>query len=59
MNRVVTRDELLTISGASDYDGETRDTDMHIKTLRQKLKDAGQQIKTVRGVYRFLKEKER
>ena len=49
-----------TISGAMSYDGETRTLDMHIKTLRQKLKDAGQQIKTVRGVgYRFLKEKER
>ena len=60
MNRVVTRDELLDNIWGYDYDGETRTLDMHIKTLRQKLKDAGQQIKTVRGVgYRFLKEKER
>lgn len=59
MNRVVTRDELLDNIWGYDYDGETRTLDMHIKTLRQKLKEAGGQIKTVRGVgYRFLKEKE-
>lgn len=59
INRVVTRDELLDNIWGYDYGGETRTLDMHIKTLRQKLKDAGQQIKTVRGVgYRFLKEKE-
>ena len=59
MNRVVTRDELLDNIWGYDYDGETRTLDMHNKTLRQKLRDAGQQIKTVRGVgYRFLKERE-
>ncbi len=59
MNRVVTRDELLDHIWGYDYDGETRTLDMHIKTLRQKLREAGSQIKTVRGVgYRFLKEKE-
>lgn len=59
MNRVVTRDELLDHIWGYDYDGETRTLDMHIKTLRQKLKDAGAQIKTIRGVgYRFLKERE-
>lgn len=58
MNRVVTRDELLDNIWGYDYDGETRTLDMHIKTLRQKLKDGGQQIKTVRGVgYRFLRER--
>lgn len=57
-NRVVTRDELLDSIWGYDYDGETRTLDMHIKTLRQKLKDGGRQIKTVRGVgYRFLKER--
>ena len=59
MNRVVTRDELLDHIWGYDYDGETRTLDMHIKTLRQKLKEAGQQIKTIRGVgYRFLREVE-
>ena len=59
INRAVTRDELLDHIWGYDYDGETRTLDMHIKTLRQKLHDAGAQIKTVRGVgYRFLREKE-
>ena len=58
-SRVVTRDELLNQVWGYEYDGETRTLDMHIKTLRQTLHDAGAQIKTVRGVgYRFLKEKE-
>ena len=34
----------------TDYIGETRTVDMHIKTLRQKLGNAGGQIKTVIGV---------
>ena len=40
-----------------DYIGETRTVDMHIKTLRHKLRNAGGQIKTVIGVgYRLEKE---
>ena len=58
-NQVFTREQLLDHIWGYDYDGETRTLDMHIKTLRQKLHDAGAQIKTVRGVgYRFLKEKD-
>ena len=34
----------------TDYEGETRTVDMHIKTLRQKLGSAGEYIKTVRNV---------
>lgn len=49
-NRVVTREELLDRIWGYDYDGETRTLDMHIKTLRQKLKESGHQIKTIRGV---------
>ena len=33
-----------------DYEGESRTVDMHIKTLRQKLGEAGRHIKTVRNV---------
>ena len=33
-----------------DFDGETRTIDVHIRTLRQKLKSAGDLIETVRGV---------
>ena len=49
-SRVVTREELLDRIWGYDYDGETRTLDMHIKTLRQKLGEAGHSIKTVRGV---------
>lgn len=49
-NRVVTREELLDRIWGYDYDGETRTLDMHIKTLRQKLKKSGHSIKTIRGV---------
>ena len=49
-NRVVTREELLDRIWGYDYDGETRTLDMHIKTLRQKLKESGHSIKTIRGV---------
>lgn len=57
-HRVVKRDEILDHVWGYDYSGETRTLDMHIKTLRQKLKDGGQQIKTVRGVgYRFMEER--
>ena len=34
----------------SSDDGESRTVDMHIKTLRQKLGEAGAMIKTVRGI---------
>lgn len=34
----------------TDYYGETRTIDMHIRTLRQKLGACGEQIGTVRGV---------
>ena len=34
----------------TDYSGETRTVDMHIKTLRQKLGEAGNRIKTIRNV---------
>ena len=46
-SRVVTRDELLNQVWGYEYDGETRTLDMHIKTLRQKLKEEGSLIKTV------------
>ena len=49
-SRVVTREELLDRIWGYDYDGETRTLDMHIKTLRQKLGEAGHSITPVRGV---------
>lgn len=47
---VLTRDQLLEDIWGYDFDGETRTVDVHVRTLRQKLGDAGEQIRTVRGV---------
>lgn len=47
---VLTRDRLLEHIWGYDFDGETRTVDVHIRTLRQKLNDAGNIIETVRGV---------
>ena len=57
LNKVYTRDELLEIIWGMDFMGETRTVDVHIGTLRTKLKEAGSYIKTVRGVgYRMEAE---
>lgn len=47
---VLTRDQLLEEIWGYDFDGETRTVDVHVRTLRQKLGDGGEQIQTVRGV---------
>lgn len=47
---VLTRDKLLEEVWGYDYEGETRTVDVHIRTLRQKLGEAGAVIETVRGV---------
>ena len=49
-NMVFSRDKLMSEIWGMDYIAETRTVDMHIKTLRHKLGDAGGQIKTVIGV---------
>ena len=48
--QVMGRDKILSDVWGFDYEGESRTVDMHIKTLRQKLGDAGTLIKTVRSV---------
>ena len=48
--RAFTREHLFNEVWGSDYLGDTRTLDMHIRTLRQKLKNYGNIIKTVRGV---------
>ena len=45
-----TREQLLSGVWNSEYFGETRTVDMHIRTLRQKLGPYGQLIETVRNV---------
>lgn len=47
---VLTRDSLLEEIWGYDFGGETRTIDVHVRTLRQKLGDAGNMIETVRGV---------
>lgn len=45
-----TRDQLLNKIWGMDYAGESRTVDVHIGTLRAKLGDCANSIKTVRGV---------
>ena len=47
---VLTRDMLMNKVWGTDFEGETRTVDVHIRTLRQKLGDAGSYIETVRNV---------
>lgn len=47
---VLTRDRLLETLWGYDFGGETRTVDVHIRTLRQKLGESGDAIKTVRGM---------
>lgn len=47
---VLTRDALLERVWGYAFDGESRTVDVHIRTLRQKLGEAGDYIETVRGV---------
>ena len=54
---VLSRDQILTKIWDYNYSGETRTVDVHIRTLRQKLGDAGALIETVRGVgYRLAQD---
>lgn len=50
LNIVLERDRLLNEIWGYDFDGETRTIDVHIRTLRGKLGEAGSHIRTVRGV---------
>ena len=51
-----TRDQLMAQVWGTDYYGETRTVDMHIRTLRQKLGPYGSLIQTVRNVGYRLEE---
>ena len=54
---VLSRDQILTKIWDYNYSGETRTVDVHIRTLRQQLGDAGALIETVRGVgYRLAQD---
>ena len=49
-NRVLSRDSLLRRVWGYDFTGESRTVDVHIRTLRSKLGECGEIIRTVRGV---------
>ena len=50
IGNVITREDFLIKIWGYDYEGETRTVDVHIASLRNKLKSAGVQIKTVRNL---------
>lgn len=47
---VLNRDTIMDQVWGTDYEGESRTIDMHVKTLRHKLGDYGNRIRTVRNV---------
>lgn len=47
---VMTRDQILEKVWGYSFDGETRTVDVHMRTLRNKLGEAGDCLETVRGV---------
>lgn len=47
---VFSREQIQDTIWGYAFDGESRTVDVHIRTLRQKLGDAGYLVKTVRGV---------
>jgi two-component system, OmpR family, alkaline phosphatase synthesis response regulator PhoP len=51
-NQVVHKETIFEVVWETDFIGETRALDMHIKSLRQKLKQEGSEamIETVRGI---------
>ena len=55
-NTAYSRDSLYALVWESDFIGETRTVDMHIRTLRQKLGLCGEMILTVRGVGYLLED---
>lgn len=55
---VFSREQLLNQVWGSDYLGESRTVDMHIKNLRHKLGEAGRYIETVIGVGYRMEERE-
>lgn len=47
---VLSRDTIMNQIWGTDYIGESRTIDMHVKTLRRKLGDYGNRIRTIRNV---------
>ena len=49
-DKVLTRETLMNSIWNFDSNVESRTIDVHVKTLRQKLKDCGDYIETIRGI---------
>lgn len=49
-NVVLSRESIMRHVWGTDFEGESRTVDVHIKTLRQKLGEGGNHIRTVRNV---------
>ena len=47
---VVSRESIISKIWGTDFEGESRTLDVHIRTLRQKLMEAGNHVETVRNV---------
>ena len=47
---VLNRDRILKEIWGYEFDGENRTVDVHVRTLRKKLGDAGDVVETVRGI---------
>lgn len=53
---VMSRNQILCQVWGYEFEGETRTVDVHVRSLRQKLGEAGNMVETVRGVgYRIDK----
>lgn len=48
--KALTRAQLLDQIWGYEFDGESRTVDVHVRTLRQKLKEAGSLVETIRGI---------
>ncbi len=54
---VLSRDSIMREVWGTDFEGESRTVDMHIKTLRRKLGSQGSRIRTVRNVGYVIESK--
>ncbi len=56
-NIALSREKILNNVWDYDYFGDSRTIDTHVKKLRAKLGDCGEQIKTIWGMgYKFSEE---
>ncbi len=56
VGKAISRDDILTALWGFEYDGGTRIVDVHIFKLRDKLKETGKAIKSIRGVGYMLEK---